>query len=431
MLPILNQSLWRDEAFSALLSQNSLADIVNLTMRDVSPPLYYFVLHYWLLLFGNNEVVLRSLSFLFHITTVLVVFFLVRKLTNSFIAPVLTAGATLLNPFLLQYAFEARPYSMLAFLSMLAIYLLTTKKYIAGGIVLGIAILTHNFAVFTTIACGLWWLFINRKNKFPFEKTVEIFFAPAIAVLLWGSIIWSQWVKVAGGFWIEQSTSTIFLKSLEVYTRGDLKFETQALLYFASLIILFFSFSYWVWNEKKDDHAGVSLLGFTLIVPLIITYIISALFSPIYHERYLIATDPILISLAGYSLYQLFVHNKRIRTLLIALIAIYAVLLVQSSEHVVATTTKPALNWGVSQIISKAQPGDVIIPKDILNFLEAKYYVRQSGKHIPVYAYSSTGKIPFYVGNILFEPSEIITSRPTHQRIWQLEPDGGYKLLTK
>lgn len=429
MLPILNQSLWRDEAFSALLAQNSLVDIVRLTMRDVSPPFYYFVLHYWMLLFGNNEVTLRSLSFVFHIATVLVVFFLVRKLVSSLVAQVLIAGAVLLNPFLLQYAFEARPYSMLAFLSMLAIFFLGSKKHIAGGIVLGIAILTHNFAVFTTIACVLWWIFTNWHRKFPFEKTVEIFFAPALAILLWGSVIWSQWVKVAGGFWIEQTTSAIFLRSLEVYTRGDLGFETQALLYFASLLVLFFAFSYWIWNERKNEHPAVLLLVFVLFVPILITYAISALFSPIYHERYLIATNPTLIVLTGYSLYQLFVYNKQIRTVLIALIAIYAMLLVQSSEHVLATTTKPAINWGISQIISKAQPGDIIVPKDILNFLEAKYYVKQSGKDIPVYAYAPKGKVPFYVGSIFYQPQEIITSMPKNQRIWQLKQDGGYKLL--
>ncbi len=431
MLPILNQSLWRDEAFSALLSQNSLVDIVRLTMQDVSPPLYYFVLHYWMLLFGNNEVVLRSLSFVFHLATVVIVFFIARKLISSLTAQIIVAGAVLLNPFLLQYAFEARPYSMLVFLSMLAIYFLISKKHIAGGIILGIAILTHNFAVFTTVACALWWIFINRQHKFPFEKTVEIFFAPILAILMWGSVIWSQWIKVAGGFWIEQATSTIFLRSLEVYTRGDLGFETQSLLFFVSLIVLFFAFSYWVWNERKNDHYGISLLVFVLSVPLLITYTISALFSPIYHERYLIATNPVLIILAGYSLYQLFIYNKRLQTVLVAVIAIYAALLVQSSEQIVGATTKPALNWGVNQIISKAQPGDIIVPKDILNFLEAKYYVQQSDKLVPVYAYSPSGKIPFYVGKIFYQPSEIITSLPKNQRIWQIKPDGGYKLLTE
>lgn len=428
MLPILNQSFWRDEAFSALLSEKSPLEIIRLTSHDVSPPLYYIILHYWMILFGNNEVSIRSLSLLFHLLTVCAVFFVSRKLIRSLWGQLLITSTALLNPFLIQYAFEARPYSLLAFLTILAVYAISIKKYILASIVLGIAILTHNFAVFTFIAIVCWWLMVNRAN-IPLKKSLNLITVPILSLLIWGGVMWSQWIKVAQGFWITQSTSSIFLHTLETYSKGDLSYSIQPLFYMVSLIVLFFAFSYWVWYDRKEENSSILLIFLAGIIPVFITYFISALFAPIYHERYLIATDPLFILLAGYSLYRLYEYNTRIRTILIAFIAIYVALLIQGSEQIIGSSTKPAINYSVNQILARASDNDVIIPKDFLNFLETKYYVERSGRKIKTYAYSSTGKIPFYIGTIVFEPQDIVSSYPKNKKIWEVEPDGGFSLL--
>ncbi len=40
------QNLWRDEAFSYVLSKKPILDILRLTVADFSPPLYYIILHF-------------------------------------------------------------------------------------------------------------------------------------------------------------------------------------------------------------------------------------------------------------------------------------------------------------------------------------------------------------------------------------------------
>src|SRR5260221_5115456 len=134
MLPILNQSFWRDEAFSVLLSEKSPWQIITLTIKDESPPLYSLLLHYWMLLFGKSEAAVRGLSFLFHILLVVTVFLIARKLTKQVIPQVLITAAALFNPFLLQYAFEARTYSLLALITTLAVYFIIIRKYWLAGI---------------------------------------------------------------------------------------------------------------------------------------------------------------------------------------------------------------------------------------------------------------------------------------------------------
>ena len=78
-LMFLVQSFWRDEAFSYLLAKRSLLDIVTLTVKDFSPPLYYFFLHFWINVFGKSEVALRSLSMVFYWATFYVVFLILTE----------------------------------------------------------------------------------------------------------------------------------------------------------------------------------------------------------------------------------------------------------------------------------------------------------------------------------------------------------------
>ena len=428
MLPILNQSLWRDEAFSLLLAEKGLSEIVKLAARDTTPPLYYLLLHYWMLFFGNSEIAARSLSVLFHALTAVVVFFIARRLVQPLLVQILLALAVFLNPFLLQYAFEARAYSLLVLWTVLAVYLALTQRNILAGMAWALGILTHNFAVFNFAAFTAGWLYTN-KDKLNVKEGWWVLGIPILSILLWGSVIWNQWTRVAEDFWIKPSTSSIFLHSFEQYTKGDLFYRTQPILYTFSLILVFFGFSYWVGKQRvQESNKTLPLLFSLLILPTFITYLISAFFAPIYHERYLIATVPILILTVGYSLHKLYRTNIGLRGTLITLVIAYTVLLIQSSGQIVATTTKPAINYGVNEVLTKVQEGDVIIPQSNLNFLETLYYVEKSGQGVPVYAYSSNGEIPFYIGGVLFE-GHVINKLPTDKRIWRVSPDGGHELL--
>lgn len=429
MLPILNQSLWRDEAFSALLAKKHIFEVIKLSMQDTSPPFYYILLHYWVTMFGNGEVAIRMMSLLFHLFTVIVVFFIARKIIRSSLSgQILIALVTLLNPFLLQYAFEARTYGLLTFLSATALYLVISKKYITAGIALTLAIFAHNFAVFTFLVFAIWWLFINR-TKLQFSSFLKLVGFPLSAMLLWGWVIWIQWSKFAHGFWISKPTIHTLFRSFELFSSGEISYPIRFTLYLFS--VMFFVIASLAWIRKyKSKNNNIVLLIFSLIfIPPLITFFFSLFFTPIYYERYLILTAPMLILFVSYSLKRLLRINAVTKTILYGFIAIYITLLVTACMQIVSKSTKPAINFGVREILSRAQENDVIVPESTLNFLETKYYVGKSEKNIPVYAYSPDGKIPFYIGGILYEPQDIIQKMPRDRRVWQIKSDGQYGLL--
>ncbi|MDE2025857.1 MAG: glycosyltransferase family 39 protein [Patescibacteria group bacterium] len=431
MLPILNESFWRDEAFSALLSQHSVLDIIKLTARDQSPPLYPILLHFWMLMFGTTEVAIRTLSLLFHFGTTIVVFYLIYRTTKSFVAGLLTAFAVLLNPFLLQYAFEARTYSLLAFLTAITAYAIYERKFWLAGIFMALGIYSHNFALFTTISIGAWWIFVHKQHVLKkLREGVTLFLFPILALISWGFVVWNQWVRVGHEFWIKPVTSAIFLETFESFTRGDLNYPARHFLVIVSYILVFFAASFWIWKKEKETETIASLLLFTGVGPIVIAYCVSILFAPIFFDRYLISSVPLLIVLVAYSLWKFLQENPAKKTAIVVFLSCFGIFLLYASEQILNSYQKPAINWAVSQIMLQADSGDVIIPKDYLNYLETKWYVQQSGKNIPVYAYSSTGTVPYYVGSLLYDQKNIITKLPTKTRYWEIDPSGGYKLIS-
>jgi mannosyltransferase len=66
----LHSGYWIDEGISVGIASHPLTDIPRALIEDGSPPLYYILLHGWIVLFGASEAATRSLSLLFALATV-------------------------------------------------------------------------------------------------------------------------------------------------------------------------------------------------------------------------------------------------------------------------------------------------------------------------------------------------------------------------
>ena len=436
MLPILHQSYWRDEAFSVLLASKSLKEIFFLTAKDVNPPFYYFLLHFWIKLFGDAEFITRSFSLLFLFLLALSSFFLLRQLIKDWRISLLGSLAILLNPFLFEYGFEARSYVLFGFLTVTAILFYLKRKYLLSSLFLGLMVFTHNFGVFFLIALLAFWFFENRENlKKRILHFSSLFIFPILVFLGWLQMFWNQWTKVAEGFWIGPVTSTVFVDTFRFFFRGTKDYPSVAMFYNITLLLVFLACAYWIVKlaNKEDENDSFNkdaslILVFLFSIPFLIAYFISAFWIPILHERYLIPILPFFIIWVTFSLYQLFSFKKIFSNIVLVLAVGYLFFAVQSAEEIVRKTSKPAINYAAGQITAIAGKNDVVIPESNLNFLETKYYIQKKRSDVPIYAYSADGKIPFYIGDVLFEENEIIKEYPKDKQIWIVTPDGGYYL---
>ncbi len=112
------QSFWYDEGISVSLAGRSLLQILHDAAADIHPPLYYFVLHYWVRLVGDSEFAVRFVSAAAGALAVCLVYRLGERLLSRWVG-LLAAVFVACAPLAVYYGQEARMYSLLLALSTL------------------------------------------------------------------------------------------------------------------------------------------------------------------------------------------------------------------------------------------------------------------------------------------------------------------------
>lgn len=115
------QSFWNDEGTSVALAGRSLAAITRDASHDIHPPLYYYLLHFWVRLFGASEIAVRGLSALLGSLTAVLVWLLGRRFLSREAAWT-AALVTIVSPFQVYYSQEARMYILVTFLGALSFW---------------------------------------------------------------------------------------------------------------------------------------------------------------------------------------------------------------------------------------------------------------------------------------------------------------------
>ena len=118
------KGMWLDETFSVWLASHSVADMLQWIVRvDQHPPLYYWLLHNWIGIFGATPYYARLLSVFFGAATVPIVYLIGKRMSG--VALGLAAAIFLaLSPFNIYFAQETRMYTLLAFNAAVAMYAL-------------------------------------------------------------------------------------------------------------------------------------------------------------------------------------------------------------------------------------------------------------------------------------------------------------------
>jgi len=118
--------MWLDEAFSVWVAKHSIPDMLYWIVRiDQHPPLYYFLLHYWIKLNGDSPSAVRMLSVLFGTATIPIVYLIGKRLSGVLVGMAASAFFAL-SPFNILFAQDARMYTLLAFNASVAIYALVS-----------------------------------------------------------------------------------------------------------------------------------------------------------------------------------------------------------------------------------------------------------------------------------------------------------------
>lgn len=293
----LTRGFWRDEAWTALIAALPISEIIRVTGEDFHPPFYYLLVYGFIRIFGSSEWI-RLISVVFWGLIPWPVYWLMRKAAGKTVA-VSGVILILMSPSLFIYAFEARSYALLAWLSAVTTWTfwksMATKKsqwLIAYSMAAVAGMYTHYYMWFIIAVHGLTWLWWYRQQVWRY---LLVWGGLIAAQLPWIPTILSQVTSVKNNYWIGQIDRWTHWEWFVVVAGGDTDQPQRMFVVWTILLLLMASPVLVRWRYRKWPKAYL-YLWLWLLVPVVIPTVISVVFKPVFFYRYLIFSSmPMLL----------------------------------------------------------------------------------------------------------------------------------------
>lgn len=305
----IQQSVWFDEAYSVLVAQHDIGDIISLTSVDTHPPGYYIMLHGWGNTFGWDAVSLRLLSVLALGVSVVIAGLLVRRMFGDR-AAITSVALIAISPLLLRYGFEIRMYAIASLIGVAATYVLVVARANAGrwawrwvvyGLLVAVGMLTlYHLALLWT--AHVVWLVLSDWRKFR-----RVWALPWVWAYVGAFILFLPWLpkflgQIGNGALANIGQPMTLDQLLGVITFNmSYKPVWQTGVGTAVLVIAGIIGAVWAWRRVYANpryRAYLALLALYIGVPIVL-FMLASYWRPLYVERYLSHVAIGLIMLVG------------------------------------------------------------------------------------------------------------------------------------
>ena len=322
-----SESLWWDEVYAiSTMAHPGPQEIIRLSSTDNNPPLFYLILHYWMLLAGDSAFAVRLPSAIAGALAVPVMYGIGRLLFDRS-AGLLAALILALSAYNIRYAQEARAYGLMVFLTLLSFYFFAklvkdgrtryaTVGYVACTVLL---VYTHFYAVFF-VAAQVLYLLVSRENLRGWilpGGVLALLYVPWV-ILLAVNVLSPSGAWQGGTTWIPEPTVADTARIFQAYS-GSLPLA----------IVLSLLAGYGLFRTIRGDRPTAYLLLAWLLVPIVVPFIASHLYRPMLADRYTIAAAPAfyLLVAQGVAGFKSLAHRNRryAQTLLVVLVATLSV----------------------------------------------------------------------------------------------------------
>ena len=352
-------SLWLDEASTYGFAVKSFPEIWQATSAgEFNPPLFYWVEHV-MLMFGNNEVVLRFIPALLGVLTIPLVYFVGKEFIDRNVG-IIAAAAFAVSPFLIYYSQEARAYSMMLFFvaAAMVFYLKALKtnditNWALFGVMSALAFWAHFYAFTIIAALFIYALALRIRDIHKGIQGLKmIIIAAAVFVILCLPLI----LVTAQLFFVRSASAPTFgIQGLGLITETFRQVAGFADIAFVVLFILFVIGV--VQAFLIDKEKGVFLVWLT-IATFAISYILS--FRIPMQPRYLIFMS--IIFFVGVAIsYKVFYSLVNNRGVVYGFIAVMCIISAPTLMPYYYGYSKEDWRGFAGIIQQKTNPGDQII----------------------------------------------------------------------
>jgi uncharacterized membrane protein len=302
-------SLWTDEGYTSNTINKTYLDIIRVAQSDLHPPLYHLLIKFITTIFGNSVMVMRMVSVFFGTITIIISYYIGRKIFNGSTTLALVLSSLVAsNPLLLIYSQEARNYAIVVFLTSILILSIVSLKSKMSNYWLLLMIITgivglYIHALFIVILgslalyCFIVYFIIDKQIILSIKLTI-VYIIIAFCYTPWLFILSGQTKTAKDIFWLKFDpvndlirNTTNFFTSETFYDFGLYTTISKNILEVVGSILFVAGFS--IATKKIDSKYYQPLF---LVFCLLFSAFIFSFISPIYYIRYLIyITIPILI----------------------------------------------------------------------------------------------------------------------------------------
>ncbi|HTK39910.1 MAG TPA: glycosyltransferase family 39 protein [Patescibacteria group bacterium] len=385
-------SIWFDEAFSAYLVRFGFGDIVRYTAADVHPPLYYWLLKIWTIMFGTSELAFRSLSLLFAVIGLVGVYAIIKRLFRSETWALAAALAVCASPMLVRFSAEVRMYTLVFAIVAWGTYALVRatesnarRWWVLYALLVALGMYTHYFVALAWISHWVWRAYEAKRGRIKQFWTAEWVWTFALAIglyLPWSAILLKQFATVQAGFWIPP---------LSAYTPID--YLSNTLLYreygavrgwWAIGFYVFASVAVWlawqIWSRAKTaERSAVALVSIMAVVPPVLLMLgsIPPLKSS-FIDRYVLYAQVFFAVIAALGLLRVWAKRPLLGAVLGTTLIVTSVLGIYNvyyyGNYNKNSMTSIRVRDVVRQIDATAKPGEPIIAATQWLYYEAAFY---------------------------------------------------------
>ncbi len=353
-------SIWLDEGSTLGFARQSLMGIWESTAGgEVNPPLFHYIEHF-MLAFGDSEIILRFIPALLGALTIPVFYFIGREVCGR-MGGVIAAALLTFSSFHVYYSQDARAYTTMLFFFSIAVlfYLIalrsdSLKHWIIFGVFASLSFWTH-FYVFVAVGILiLHALIVKHEAILKDVKSVKTIVAGLVVFI----IVSLPLIIVAMGlfFKVTSSAPTWGLSGLNVFTQTILQITDGIYLAVIFGILAAIGCIFLLFKKDRRDYGYLMILS--LILPFIVSYILSSLMpmSP----RYMIYILPFFfVSIAA--AFCFIPQNIDYKKVAAAAIAVLFVISIPYFMGYYTTYTKNDWRGFSGQLSSITNEGDYVV----------------------------------------------------------------------
>lgn len=426
---LIGNSLRLDEAQSLWQTSHTLPGTLKVIAEDVHVPLYHVILHFWQVYLGQGVETARSLSMLFFLLTIPVVYLLARR-----VLPVkwslFVVGLFSFSPFMNWYANEIRMYTLLVLMATLSQYFFLKliesrgkSGWLGYTLTALVGVYSHYFFIFNLAAQGIYFLLARKQF---IRGTLKKFLLVATLLAAW----LSPWIYYFYSLGAASNTSPDLVRPssvdlFNVFSQFTFGFQNNQIntillsMWPILVIAILLSVKY---GQRVSAKMGYILAAGLL--PILLAFALSYVAPPFFLGRYMAAcVAPLII------LFVWLISNYQKPLYRAVSVGLVALLIGVSLQQYLSPSTpvKEDYRLAASIIEDQAKAHDVVVLTAPFTVYPFNYYYKGTARvrTLPDWDRVVPGSIPAFSADTL--PAQVAAMNKNHQYVFLLRSfDQGY-----